>query len=156
MQMDFRLELSIGSRVVRLTPYRRIVVFDFGYDFQHRSGSKPSVVGRRCVYVSFDAVNYYVARSINPSDLYNNKRKNRTVVKKAIEHRESIVFWLENYTKINLDGGSEWKCFINLIFSKKSIFIPFKQHFWYVQRRYMCISYWMLKCSPELFKNTTW
>lgn len=73
MKMDFRLELCVGSRVVRLTPYRRVVMFDFGYDFQHRPGGKPSTVRRRCLYVSFDAVNYRGARTIDPSDLYNNK-----------------------------------------------------------------------------------
>lgn len=70
-QMDFRLQrLLIDGRVVRPTPYGRVVVFRLRHEPQHRPCGKPPAIRRHGLDVRLDAVHDRRTRSIGPSNLW--------------------------------------------------------------------------------------
>lgn len=69
VQLNFRLQLFVDGRVMRLTPYRSVVVFHFRNKFQHGPGRKPSAVRCCSFYVRFDAIFDHSTRIVSPSDL---------------------------------------------------------------------------------------
>lgn len=70
-QMNFRLQrLLIDGRVVRPTPYGRVVVFRLRHEPQHRPRGKPPAIRRHGLDVRLDAVHDRRTRSIGPSNLW--------------------------------------------------------------------------------------
>lgn len=70
-KMDFRLQwLLVDGRVVRPTPYGRVVVFRLRHEPQHGPRGKPPAICRHGLDVRLDAVHDRRAGSIGPSDLW--------------------------------------------------------------------------------------
>lgn len=63
---------------MRLTPYRRVVVFHFRYDFQNGFGGKPFALSCHDLNGRFNTVFEHIAGAVSPRDLY---RKTETKLK---------------------------------------------------------------------------
>lgn len=75
VQMDFRLQLFVNSRVVRQTRYRRVVVFHFRYESQNGFGCKPFALGRHGLDGHLSAILDHFAIAVGPCDLNRKKKK---------------------------------------------------------------------------------